>query len=221
MKMQDVKCIVFDCDNVLVDTETTLVTVMLDMLEGYGVQMEVEEAVRLFSGRQMAETLKFMEARSGKKFPDDFEQVFRKRLYDEFRKGVQPVKGAKALLESLQLPFCVASSGPREKIELNLGLTGLLPFFSPERIFSSYDIGSWKPEPGIFLHAAAVMGYQPSECVVIEDSLAGIAAGLAGGFRVYGLSNGYNQEELREQGALVIDALAELPDLLYPITTNS
>lgn len=212
--MKNVKCVIFDCDNVLVDTEHTLVSVMLDMTSVYGVEMEIEEAVKLFSGRQMRQTLKYLEELSGTTFPDNFEQEFRKKAYDEFRKGVQPIPGVKELLENLNLPFCVASSGPREKIELNLGLTGLQRFFPPEKIFSSYDINSWKPEPGIFLHAAAIMGYLPEDCVVVEDSLAGVQAAVAGGFRVYGLTNGFNQQELTEAGAMVLQEMKELQQLL-------
>lgn len=212
--MKNVKCVIFDCDNVLVDTEHTLVSVMLDMTSVYGVEMEIEEAVKLFSGRQMRQTLKYLEELSGTTFPDNFEQEFRKKAYDEFRKGVQPIPGVKELLENLKLPFCVASSGPREKIELNLGLTGLQQFFPPEKIFSSYDINSWKPEPGIFLHAAAIMGYLPEDCVVVEDSLAGVQAAVAGGFRVYGLTNGFNQQELTEAGAMVLQEMKELQQLL-------
>lgn len=210
----DIQCIIFDCDNVLVDTETTMISVLLDMASAYGVKMDLEEAVSEFSGRHIRQTIQFLETRSSVNFPEDFEQHFRKRTYDEFRKGVQPIEGVKELLQNLNLPFCVASSGPREKIELNLHLTGLLDFFSPERIFSSYDIQSWKPDPGIFLHAAKSMGYPPERCVVIEDSLAGIEAAKKGGFRVYGLTNGYNQEALRAKGAIIFEQMKALPEFL-------
>ncbi|MEQ7799285.1 HAD family hydrolase [Pedobacter sp. ASV1-7] len=210
----EIKCIIFDCDNVLVDTESTLVSVLIDMAREYGAQMDTEEAIRLFSGRQLLQSIRILEQTSDVTFPNDFEKRFRVRLYDEFRKGVQPITGVKDLLESLKLPYCVASSGPREKIELNLGLTGLIGFFDESRIFSSYDIDSWKPDPDIFLHAASAMGFSPSECVVIEDSLAGIEAARNGGFRVYGLTNGYNQQELSDQGAIVFDEMKGLPQLL-------
>lgn len=210
----EIKCIIFDCDNVLVDTESTLVSVLIDMAREYGAEMDTEEAIRLFSGRQLLQSIRILEHRSDVKFPEDFEKRFRVRLYEEFRKGVQPIAGVKDLLENLKLPYCVASSGPREKIELNLGLTGLIEFFDESRIFSSYDIDSWKPDPEIFLHAASTMGFSPSECVVIEDSLAGIEAARTGGFRVYGLTNGYNQQELTDQGAIVFDEMKALTQLL-------
>ncbi len=208
------KCIIFDCDNVLVDTETVFVSVLMDMASAYGVEMEVEEALRLFCGRKIADTIKILEDLCRQKFPADFETSFRKRLYDEFRLGISPIEGVEDLLSALTIPYCVASSGPREKILLNLGLTDLKRFFRDEHIFSCYEINSWKPEPEIFLHAANIMGHLPEQCAVIEDSIAGVQAAVAGGFTVFGLSNGVNAEELEQHGAIVFEYMAELPQLL-------
>lgn len=208
------KCIIFDCDNVLVDTETIFVSVLMDMAGSYGVEMEADEALRVFAGRKIGDTIKVLENLCGKPFPETFETAFRAKLYDEFRLGVSPVEGVEQLLSSLKLPYCVASSGPREKIELNLKLTGLEHFFTANKIFSCYEINSWKPEPSIFLHAAAAMGYAPKDCAVIEDSIAGIQAGISGGFTVFGLSNGFNDEELAAEGAIVFHYMDELPQLL-------
>jgi len=191
-----------------------MISVLLEMAEASGAKMELEEAVRMFSGRQILETISMLEKLAHAPFPENFEQQFRQKAYERFKTDVKPIEGVKDLLQSLEVPYCVASSGPREKIELNLGLTGLLTFFEANRIFSSYEIGSWKPDPGIFLHAAREMGYKPHQCVVIEDSLAGVEAGIKGGFRVYGLTNGQNQQELEAKGAYVFDRMKELPGLL-------
>ena len=61
-----------------------------------------------------------------------------------------------------------------------LSATGLAEFFG-ENVFSSYDIGHWKPEPHLFLHAAERMGVAPESCVVIEDSESGLLAAEAAG----------------------------------------
>jgi HAD superfamily hydrolase (TIGR01509 family) len=83
-------------------------------------------------------------------------------------------------------PFAIGTNGPREKAEITLGITGLRPFFG-ERLFCAPEVGSFKPEPGLFLHAAAALGVEPSGCAVVEDSLPGIQAGLAAGMRVFSL----------------------------------
>ena len=107
----------------------------------------------------------------------------------------------------------MASSGPVEKIRLNLEVAGLLDKFE-NKLFSSYQIKSWKPEPGIFLHAAKEMGFEVENCVVIEDSKAGVIAGKRGGFEVYGFANGYNNEDLEKEGAILFSSYEELKGLL-------
>lgn len=203
-------CIIFDCDNVLVDTESIMLSVLLDLSKDFGIRMTLDEAVMQFCGQPLTQIIKVLEARSGTTFPLDFEQRLRAIAYENFRKELQPKAGVKELLSQLKVPFCVASNGPREKIELNLGLTGLLEFFKPEHIFSAYEVKKWKPDPRLYLHAAEVMGFSPSQCVVIEDSIPGVQAAVSGGFTVYGLSHGYNTQELHNAGAIVFNDMREL-----------
>ena len=84
------------------------------------------------------------------------------------------------MLKALPYAKCVASSGPPEKIRESLALSGLAGYFG-ENVFNSYVVKSWKPEPGLFLHAAAAMGFAASRCVVVEDSEPGIQAAQAAG----------------------------------------
>ena len=111
------------------------------------------------------------------------------------------------------IPFCVASSGPVEKIRLNLSLVNLLDRFE-NNIFSSYDIDSWKPEPGIFLHAANSMGFTPEECVVIEDSPIGVNAAINGGFDVFGFTAHDFRDELQEKATKTFNSMLKLSEFL-------
>ncbi len=85
--------------------------------------------------------------------------------------------------------------------------------FFGDRIFSSYDIGSWKPDPEIFLHAARRMGASSEDCNVVEDSLLGIRAGVAAGMRVFAYQPGEREPGL-PAGARVVARLCELEPLL-------
>ncbi|TWV98729.1 HAD-IA family hydrolase [Chitinophaga pinensis] len=209
-------CIIFDCDGVLVDSEVIGVRVLLDMASEYGVTMDLQEAVEEFSGIRLREGIKMLQQKANSPFPDDFEQAFRKRSYEVFKTEMRPVNGIKDILDSLTIPFCVASSGPVEKMKLNLTITGLMPYFEEgNRIFSGYEINSWKPDPGIFLHAAKQMGFSPAECVVIEDSKAGVIAAQRGGFKVYGYAKPFNGNELRKEGATVFYEMKELLNILH------
>jgi len=105
----------------------------------------------------MAETVNQIEVWLGRSVPESFVPDVRERTAEAFRIRLKPIEGAIDLVRTTTGRFCVASSGPVEKIRLNLSLTGLLPFLEG-RIFSSYYVGFWKPDPGLFLHAAHAQG---------------------------------------------------------------
>jgi len=128
---------------------------------------------------------------------------------------LQAVEGIHAALASITLPVCVASNGPMSKLTHTLGLTKLLPHFEG-RIFSAYEVGSWKPDPGLFLHSARSLGVNPSRCIVVEDSLPGIWAAKAAGMRVLGFTAGDAEValELGTDCSELFDSMSELPALL-------
>jgi HAD superfamily hydrolase (TIGR01509 family) len=179
-----VETVLFDCDGTLVDSETLTMEVLVEYAAEHGVTLDLAETLAAFAGGTMADVVRDLERRRGAALPEHFVPEFRRRQARAFRARLRPMDGARALLEAIRLPCCVVSSGPREKIELSLGLTGLRRFFDG-RIFSSYEVGTWKPEPGIFLHAAERQGVAPGACAVVEDSLPGIRAGRAAGMRVF------------------------------------
>ncbi len=161
----------------------------------------------------MKDNLKFFAECVGHELPDNFESEFRRRSYEAFKTDLKPVKGIHSLLEKITVPYCTASSGPQKKIRLNLTATNLIDKFDGN-IFSSYDIGSWKPEPDIYLHAAKQMGFQPNKCAVIEDSLTGVKAAKAGGFDVFGFTQKGNEDAYEKLGATVFFDMSELDELL-------
>lgn len=209
----EVKCIIFDCDGVLVDTEKIGNGILLEMAQEYGFKMELEDAYRNFNGRNLKDCFKHIEESIEQKLPETFETEYREKSFEAFKTQVKPMEGVVAYINELKIPYCVASSGPMDKIRLNLEVAGLLEKFEG-KMFSSYLINSWKPEPGIFLHAAKEMGFEVKDCIVVEDSKAGVKAGISGGFKVYGFANGFNNEDLKEEGAELFNSYEELRKLL-------
>ncbi len=184
-----VDAVIFDADGTLVDSETPSLEVLHAHALALGVPFAPGEGVETWRGRPMPDSLAELARRLGRPLPPDFEAVMRAAMADRFREGLLAMPGAHALLRALQAqqtPFCVATNGPRHKVELTLALTGLRDFFG-ERLFCAYEVGVFKPEPGLFLAAAQALGAQPGRCVVVEDSPPGIAAGLAAGMQVYAL----------------------------------
>ena len=179
--------VIFDCDGVLVDSESLSNDALTEMLVTYGYQITSAETKQRFLGSSLTKCLETLQEESGIKLPEAFEASFRKRMSAVFESHLRPVDGAQRLIDSLRIPYCVASSGPRRKIEENLNFTGLLPRFA-DNIFSAYEVRKWKPDPGLFLAAARHFGVAPKNCVVIEDSSVGVEAGLAAEMTVLALS---------------------------------
>jgi HAD superfamily hydrolase (TIGR01509 family) len=208
--------IIFDCDGVLVDSERLGNRAFLRTVAPLGLRMELEEAMALFRGRKMTECLQEVERLLGSALPASFVDDLRKQQSAIFREELRPVEGIVEALDAIDPPICVASSGPLEKIELTLSLTGLLDRFAGA-IFSAYEVGSWKPEPGLFLHAAAAHGVAPNRCIVVEDSVPGALGAAAAGMAVLGYAADGHQQELRAAGATVFTSMRELPALIQSI----
>jgi HAD superfamily hydrolase (TIGR01509 family) len=200
--------IIFDSDGTLVDSEHLLNEVLVERAAAFGIALTLEEASARFRGGRMADSIAYLEGLQGKPLPKSFESDLRKRLAEVLTSRLHPVDGALELVRSLGVPFCVASNAPRAKIELCLEVTGLLPYFKG-RIFSSYEVGLFKPDPGLFIHAARSLGASPGRCAVVEDSAPGIRAGLAAGMAVFALEQGLSGEPLPPQ-VQVVSGLREL-----------
>jgi HAD superfamily hydrolase (TIGR01509 family) len=205
--------VIFDCDGVLVDSEVLGNQVLVQFVAELGLDLKLEEAIALFRGCKMADSVAIVEQRLGQPTPPDFVNDLRARTAEAFRHELRPINGIEQALSKIHVPVCVASSGPLEKIRLALQVTGLLSRFDPH-IFSSYEIGSWKPEPGLFLHASASMNVRPSACVVVEDSILGVRAAVAAGMKVFGYCTSSEAATFNAWGSHPFHAMSELPALL-------
>jgi HAD superfamily hydrolase (TIGR01509 family) len=160
-----------------------------EMAVAAGLRLSRAEAHARFRGGRMADIASWIGAQVEDK-PEDFEAEFtrqyRATIAQRFRENLREIPGAFDLLSRLEIPFGVATNGPREKVLLTLELTGLLPLVG-DRIFSAYDEGSFKPDPGLFLAAARGLGHEPQHCAVVEDSIPGLVAGVAAGMHVFSL----------------------------------
>jgi HAD superfamily hydrolase (TIGR01509 family) len=203
--------IIFDCDGTLVDSEGVQAEVFSELLAGQGWTLGAADCLAAFRGRRLAACMAELETRFGK-LRHDFETAFRARAGELLMTQLREIEGATALLDALAHPICVASNAPRAKIEMCLAITGLGRFFG-ERIFSAYEVGAFKPDPGLFLHAAAAMRAEPARCLVVEDSEPGVVAALAAGMPVVALLHEPAPTWL-PAGVPGIRALSELRDYL-------
>jgi HAD superfamily hydrolase (TIGR01509 family) len=209
--------IIFDCDGVLVDSEPISNGVLAAMLGEHGLELSLAEARSRFQGLLLAQVRDSAERMLGHPLPDSFIDDFVQRRDGVFAAELRPVQGAAELVRDLAaagVSVCVASQGSLRKTGRSLALTGLDTLFAPAARFSAEQVPRGKPHPDLFLHAAARMGFAPAACTVVEDTPSGVTAAREAGMTVYGLAADSDARALREAGAVVVDALAELRPLL-------
>lgn len=211
--MSKYKCIIFDCDGVLVDSEPLSNQVMVNLANEAGANIDLEYAYNYFKGNSLQNCVEQITALIKNEIPFDFISAYREQSFKKFKNEIKPIEGVKNTLDNLEIPFCVASSGPENKIRLNLELTGLLSYFE-SKIFSCYTIEKWKPDPAVFIWAAETMGFKPSECLVVEDSLIGVEAAINGGFDVFGFTAHDYKDELRKKSTKTFSDMIRLSELL-------
>jgi HAD superfamily hydrolase (TIGR01509 family) len=150
----------------------------------------------------------------------DRQALYRKRLGESDL--VQAVAGVEAFLSalgSLGVPRVLATDAPRINVDAVLRKFPFSPYF--EAIVTSDNLRRGKPDPEIFLTAAAQAGAEPVRCLVAEDSAAGVAAAKAAGCACLGVATNLSEVELRGHGAdfVVMDFL-HLPAELAPVPSD-
>ncbi|MCR4376757.1 MAG: HAD family hydrolase [Rhodospirillales bacterium] len=184
--------IIFDCDGVLVDSEMIASQELAAYLSDLGRPTSGAECREAFTGISIQAVGDKVRHDWGLELPQDFVAALRERDRMAFERDLAAIPGIFAALDDLDqrgLRYCVASSGTPEKIRHSLELTGLIERFDGH-LFSASQVARGKPAPDLFLFAAASMNTAPNDCIVIEDSPAGVAGAKAAGMRVLGFTGG-------------------------------
>ncbi len=185
--------VLFDCDGVLVDSEPITNGVLRDMLEELGWKLTPQECMRIFVGKAVQDEAATIEANTGKPVTGEWIASYRKRRNEGLVERVKPIDGAVPAVAQIHAAWqgriACASGADRFKVELQMDNCGLMPYFKG-RIFSGHEMPRSKPAPDVYLAAAAALGVDPARCAVIEDTVTGVAAGVAAGATVFGYSPG-------------------------------
>lgn len=203
--MSTPKLVIFDCDGVLVDSETVSNAAMAANLARYGVTLTLTQTMQRFVGLSMP-GVQDKAISMGADLPEGWIAEVEEEMFAALTRGVDLVPGIPALLAALDragVPCCVASNGSHDKMRVTLGQNGLWDRFAGA-MFSAQALGVPKPAPDMFLAAAAQFGADPADCVVIEDSPTGAEAARRAGMRCFGYVPTGDGAQLRAQGAEVI-----------------
>jgi HAD superfamily hydrolase (TIGR01509 family) len=214
-----IRLIIFDFDGVIADSEVLSNSVLAECVSEVGLPTALDDAYRLYMGKRVPEIAAAVEASLGRPLRPDFGDDFQKRALARFRTDLKVVAGARDYLATFaHVPRCIASTSSPERLAVSLRALGLVETFGAS-VFSSELVPRGKPHPDIFLYAARQFAVDPAECLVIEDSVSGVQAGVAAGMTVIGLlaashiGDGHG-ERLRRAGAHHIAAtFGEVADL--------
>ena len=216
------EAILFDCDGVLVDSEPITNGVLCEMLNEAGWLLAPEECMRLFIGKTVRSEAARIEAETGRPLTDAWMAEFYARRNARLQAELVAIPNAPQAVRAahglLQGRIACASGADRQKVEMQLAQVGLASYFG-DRVFSGHEMPRTKPAPDVYLAAAAALKVDPARCLVVEDTVTGVTAGVAAGATVVGYSPssvGHSSPEaLRAAGAVqVIADMALLPALL-------
>lgn len=210
-----IQAVIFDCDGVLVDSEIIAVEVERALLAEHGLHYEVPDFIARFMGMSdkafYAALGEDSIAQLNRALPDDFQARVNagKRAISE--KSLSVIAGIEQAIEALRCPMAVASSSQTHQLDYKLRRTGLWDRFAPH-VYSADDVIHAKPAPDLFLHAAKALRIASCDCLVIEDSVNGVKAGLAAGMRVWGFAGGGHMDDAGSTRLMNAGAERVVPD---------
>lgn len=224
MEMQNVQLIILDCDGVLVDSEKLAQVKFIQLLNDIGIIIDEETCQKEFTGL----TVEAIYTKLNTKFKQTFSVADMYALEDQIEQylfsNVTPIPGVEKLLETIQtlkIPFCVASNSRPLRIINSLRTAGLLKYIPEVNIFSYTMVPNGKPAPDLFLYAANSFGFLPNNCVVIEDSFSGVKAANAAGIRSIAFFGGkhaqhawYRTKVLEQNPTFACDAMEDIIQIL-------
>jgi HAD superfamily hydrolase (TIGR01509 family) len=180
MSMRKEYCVLFDSDGTLVDSEPLCHRGISRMFAELGVALNPVVTEQQYRGWQLDTMLQQLSTDHDVELGVDFVQRYRATIAELFVTDLQVIPGVESVLQSLDCAVAVVSSGPPAKIRQALEVTDLARYFG-DNIYSAYDIGIWKPDPQIFIHAARDMGFLPENCIAVDDSDIGVEAAVGSG----------------------------------------
>jgi HAD superfamily hydrolase (TIGR01509 family) len=207
--------LIFDCDGVLVDSEPLANRILIQCLQKEGFDVDEAYAYKHFYGISDRDCISHVESIFKKKVSDNFLETLSLLTKEEIKNTLQPISQIKEALAALPYSRCVASGSEPEKVRLSLEVTGLKKYFT--HIYSSSQVQRGKPSPDIFLHAAKEMDFTPGQCIVIEDSNAGVWAALNAGMKVLLYRPILKDKSDPIEGATVFTKMAHLPSFIQKI----
>jgi HAD superfamily hydrolase (TIGR01509 family) len=215
--MSKFELVIFDCDGVLVDSETISNRVLAETLSKYGLPTTPEQALKFYKGRLLRDVTARAEERLGGSLPAGWIEEFEAARAVAFDNELKAIDGAREVVEAVKaagIDVCVGTQGKAFKTTQTLGITGLRELFDADAVFTAYEVPRGKPFPDLFLHAARQRGADPAKTAVIEDTGIGVTAATAAGMTSFGYAVETPPEAIEAAGGTPFETMSQVPALL-------
>lgn len=214
--LSNIKAVIFDLDGTLVDSMWMWERIDIEYLSRF--QLELPKGMeKEIAGMSFSETAQYFKTRFG--LQDSVEQIkqdWNQMAWDKYQYEVTTKPGAKLFLKYLKnrgIKTGVATSNSRDLAELILEKQGLNKYL--DAIHTSCEVEKGKPHPDIYLLVAEKLGVMPEQCLVFEDIIPGIMAGIRAGMRVCGISDQYSIKEEEEKKKLADYYITSFEELAF------
>lgn len=196
---------IFDMDGTIVDNMEYHVRAWLELFKELGIPMTAEEFNRRLTGRTNQQILPMVtEGNRSEREIRELADRKEERYREIYRPHRVPVAGLTEFLKAAaaaDIPMAVATSAPEVNIKYILDGLGIRSFF--RAVIGADDVRNGKPHPEMFLTAAEHLAVEPGDCLVFEDSLAGVEAAERAGMRVVALTTTHDKEEFQDMPSVL------------------
>lgn len=171
------KLLIWDFDGVIADTEHTSMKTWQELLKSYNIHLTFEETVHCILGRGQSKQLEMLKPYNNALLPEDIKNI-NEVVSQAVQKEIRLTNDIEQIFNMKDFAQCIATGNAPEGIKARVEPLRLGKYFSQNQLFSASFVKHGKPEPDLFLYAAEKMGIKPENCIVVEDSLTGLTAGL-------------------------------------------
>lgn len=212
--------IVFDCDGVLVDSETLSMRVSQQIVADLGWQVDLPTMMEMFVGCSHEYFVEQVEKNIGRRLEHGWDAPYHGWLEQRLRAELTAIPGIAGALDRITLPSAVASNSRHARIRMSLDIVGLLQRFEG-KISSAEDVLAGKPAPDVYLRAAEMLGVPPDRCIAVDDSPFGVEAAHRAGMYVLAYAGAHGTASLPERDRVfVLDDIADLPEVVNRLTST-
>jgi beta-phosphoglucomutase len=198
--------VIFDMDGVIIDSNPFHKISLRQFCEKYGYHLSDQELINKIYGRTNKEWIANLFGALSQedlvRYEEEKESLFR----ELYKNDIRALRGLPEFLKRLKeknIPIAIGTSAPRSNVDYVLSHTGLEKYFAT--ILDESDVEHGKPNPEIYLKVAARLGYEPSRCIVFEDSLSGVESARRAGAKVVGVATTHSFEELSHTDFVIQD----------------